>query len=113
MDKLVADDDSLRYNPVDLSYNDNGKNVLAVCKDRSLIVVNNLIMDSTSFPSALMYITRNKWISELDICISSKELILCISYFNVNQDTAFPSNHEPVTVHLSFPEQRISLEHTP
>ena len=110
MDKLVADDDSLHYNPVDLGYNDNGKKVLAVCKDHSLIVVNNLITDSTSFPSTLTYRTRNKWISELDICIASKELIPCVSYFNVNQDTAFPSNHAPVTVRFSFPGQRISLE---
>ena len=99
----------LRYNPIDLGVNDNGKKVLSICKDNNLVVINNLQTESKSFTSALTYRERNKWKSELDICITSRDLIHTVSQFQVNQNMTFPSNHAPVSVCFTFPERTISL----
>ena len=47
--------------------------------------------------------------SLLDLCIVSKELIPCVSELIIDQNTALPSNHAPVTACLTFPEERASL----
>ena len=109
VNELVADNERLNYNPIDMGENGNGKKVLSICKDHNLVVVNNLSTDSASFTSALTYRTRKTWISELDICITSKDLIPTISHFHVNQDITFPSNHAPVSVCFTFPEKDMSL----
>lgn len=108
VNELVSHTATFKYTMVDPGINDNGKKVLAVCKDRKLLVVNNLSTGSSSFPGGLTYRTRNKWISQLDLCIVSEDLIPCVSHFDVNQDTTLPSNHAPVSVRVTFPEERLS-----
>ena len=98
------------YNkPVDSVLNDNGKRLLAVCRDSKLIVVNNLVAGSNCFLGGLTFRKRNRWISQLDLCVTSEELIPCVSHFNIDQDSTFPSNHAPVSVGFTFPKETMSL----
>ena len=100
---------SWRYNPVDIGENENGKKLLSICKDNDLVVANNLTTESAMLSSSLTYRMRNKWVSELDLCVVSKELIPAITQLHVNQDTSFPSNHAPVSVNLYLPERVTSI----
>ena len=109
--QLVKHNASYTYSaPVDVTVNDNGKKLLAICGDRNLMLVNNLRTESRSFPGALTFRMRNRWISQLDLCLVSEELIPCVSDFHVNQDITFPSNHAPVSVQFKFPEQHFGLQ---
>ena len=94
---LAGDDASLTYQITDSGVNDNGKRIAAICKDHNLVLVNNLRTGTATFPGALTFRQRKKWISELDLCIVSKNLVSHVTSFNVNQDTVFPSNHAPVS----------------
>ena len=108
---LVSRNMSYGYdNPVDQVTNDNGKKILAVCKDNELLIVNNLKTKYKYHHGALTFRLRNTWISQLDLCIASEVLIPYVSEFNVNQDTSFPSNHAPVSVSFNFPGERLSLK---
>ena len=99
------------YNtPVDSILNDNGRKLLAVCRDSKLLVVNNLVADSKSFQGALTFRKRNNWTSQLDLCLTSEKLISCVSHLNINQDTNFPSNHAPVSIGFLFPKEIMSLQ---
>ena len=96
--------------PVDSVLNDNGKRLLAVCRDSKLLVVNNLIVESKSFLGALTFGKGNNWTSQLDLCVVSEDLIPCVSHFNIDQDTSFPSNHAPVSIGFTFPKETMSLQ---
>lgn len=50
-------------------------NILAtICVDHKLLIVNNLKSDNNCFKSKLTYRAGTQWISELDICISCRNL---------------------------------------
>ena len=106
---LVDDSASLSYNVIDPGVNDSGKKMIAICKDHDLVVVNNLSTESATFAGALTFRQRNKWISEVDLCITSKDLISNVTSFLVNQDTSLPSNHAPVSVQLAFPKRNLNI----
>ena len=97
------------YNPVDLGENENGKKLFSICKDNRLMVANNLVTEDVTLTSSLTYRIRNKWVSELDLCIMSEELIPAVSKLSVNQDTSLPSNHAPVSVNINLPERSLSI----
>ena len=97
------------YNPVDVGENENGKKLFNICKDNNLVVANNLKTESATLTSSLTYRMRNKWVSELDLCIVSKKLAPALTHFHVNQDTSLPSNHAPVSVTFNSPERSIGL----
>ena len=98
-----------RYNIIDHGENENGKKMINILKDNNLMVINNLKTESKEFTSSLTYRVRNRWISELDVCIVSDDLVATVSHFHVNSDLSFPSNHAPVSVNFEFPESALGL----
>ena len=100
---------SWTYHPVDVGVNENGKKLFNICRDNKLVVANNLRTESATLNSSLTFRVKNKWVSELDLCIVSKDLAPSVTHFQVNQDTALPSNHAPVSVTFS-PEKSIGLQ---
>ena len=107
---LISDSATLTYNVVDPGVNDHGKKVFTICKDHELVMVNNLSTETGTFTGALTFRQRKKWISELDLCIISKELISNIERFEVDQNPSLPSNHAPISVQLTFPERDLNLQ---
>ena len=105
----LLNDNRWHYNPVDLGENENGKKLFSICKDNGLMVANNLVTEDVTLTSSLTYRIRNKWVSELDLCIVSEELIPAVSKLSVNQDTSLPSNHAPVSVNINLPERSLSI----
>ena len=106
---VVDDSQFLTYKTIDPGINDSGKRLVDICKDHNLVLVNNLCTETATFQGALTFRQRNKWISELDLCIVSKAMIKDVKSFNVNQDTSLPSNHAPVSLQMTFPKRDLSV----
>ena len=68
--------------------NDNASAISAICVDMKLIVINNLQIFDQHFKSNLTYRSGADWKSELDICISSPNVIKYLCNFNVWQDVS-------------------------
>ena len=99
--QLVQHHPGLTYSPVDSSVNDNGREVMQLCMDNSLLVLNNLEAEQ-SFKGGFTFRRRKKWISEIDLCLLSPELVDCTKCFRVSQDTEYPSDHAPLSVEFVF-----------
>ena len=106
----VEDNEILSYHPIDLAENENGKSVIQICKDRRLLVVNNLSTDLCNFKDDLTYKKWEKWTSELDVCVVSRSIVPNITDFLVDQNANLPSDHALVTIKLHIPSQRMDLK---
>ena len=90
------------YNVVDEGKNDNGKTLLSICKDSNLVIANNLVSSCRTLGGALSFRKKQRWVSELDLCVISRDLVHSVVNVNVDQDFRFPSDHAPVSVTLDF-----------
>ncbi|ELU17227.1 hypothetical protein CAPTEDRAFT_210518 [Capitella teleta] len=72
-----------------------GKIVLEMCKHLNAVIINNLSTGSKFFRGSLTFRERQRWISELDLCIISSELVHLVD--NLVIDTSFASLR---TMHL-------------
>ena len=110
---LVSDDTSLTYRPIDLQLNARGQEMLQLCEDCKLLPVNNLEIETDSgkqhFKTGLTFRKRQNWISELDYCLVSRNLIPYIEYVAINQSFHFPSDHAPLSVTFNFPAKLPSI----
>ena len=92
------------------STNENASIMSTVCVEQNLIVINNLKFNDMYYASNLTYRKRNDWVSELDVCIVSCNILQCIKEFSVNNDLSLPSDHAPIAIVLSPPSvDRVSL----
>ena len=78
--------------------NDNAIAMAALCVSEGLVVVNNLKTPDKYFPSNLTYRKAAHWISELDTCIVSPQLLNYIDDFKVTQSMSLPSDHAPISL---------------
>ncbi|XP_045124370.1 uncharacterized protein LOC123512192 [Portunus trituberculatus] len=83
--------------------NDNVRVLLGICLEGNLLVMNNLQTRDKYFPSKLTYRQGMQFVSELDLCLVSPNVIDCIHSFDVNQDVSLPSDHAPISVSLKPP----------
>ena len=91
-----------RYNVVDEGTNTNGRMLLQTCKDNDLVVANNLVtMEGRTLQSGLSFRKKKRWISELDLCMVSRQLSDSLVDLTMNQDLGFPSDHAPLSVKYS------------
>ena len=78
--------------------NDNAAIMSTICTDNDLLVVNNLRTFDKHFVSDKTYRKKGTWISELDTCIVSQNLVRCINDFSVVRQSGLPSDHAPIAV---------------
>lgn len=95
--QLVQRHSHLKYNVLDDCVNDNGRQILQICEDNSLLVLNNLESERVKFTGGLSFRRKKKWISEIDLCILSQKLLDYTKSLHVSHDVDFPSDHAPVT----------------
>ena len=100
--ELVHQSPELRYHVVDSTLNSNGRDVLQVCTDNKLLILNNLQSDDNFFQGGLTFRRKKKWVSELDLCMLSPSLLSCTKSLLVSQDTSDPSDHAPVSIEFNF-----------
>ena len=77
----------------------NGNDVLQLCQDAGMIVLNNLCYkgDISRFQSKCTYRKGDKWISELDLCLVHPELLPMIESLRIGNEH-LPSDHALITV---------------
>lgn len=109
---LLSVNEKLVYvNQPEAKQNANGKVLQNICKIGKLVILNNLLTESIYFQGALTFRKRNKWISELDLCVLSRDLIECVTTFNINHDLSLPSNHAPISLVFNHdPNLRVKAE---
>ena len=108
----INDDEaySYPYIPDDITTpNDNAYVLTTICKDYDLIVINNLKVLDKHFVSDKTYKQGIRWVSELDVCVGSLDLIGAIDWFRVYQAENLPSDHAPVALQISRDD--ICLDH--
>lgn len=81
--------------------NDNAEFLSTICLENKLLVLNNLKTGDRHFMSSKTYRKRDIWISELDTCLVSPNLVKCVDDFAVIKGRDLPSDHAPISVTLS------------
>lgn len=97
----VLDGDGLSYPVIadDINVpNDNAELLSAICVENSMVVVNNLKSQQKHFLGKKTFRRRDAWISEVDICVASRNMIKYIDDFSVVQRVDLPSDHAPITL---------------
>ena len=69
-----------------------------ICIKNNLLIINNLKSEYKRYVGALTFRRRNKWISELDLCVVTRSVVPYISDFRINHDISLPSNHAPINI---------------
>ena len=87
----------------------NGRNMFHVFRDCGLIPINNISSCDRSFKGNFTFRMRQRWISELDWCVCTPNVLSFISDMAINNDIALPSNHAPLSVEFKFPYSLESL----
>ena len=64
--------------------------------------MNNLRTPYHKWEGKSAYRKKQRWISEVDLCLVSAPLVEAILGFDVNQNLKFPSDHAPVSVAFDF-----------
>ena len=82
--ELLDNGSNLHYTGCeDTIVNSNGKNILQVCKDEKLVVVNNLKYNENHYKSNLSFRKKQRWISEPDLLIISKKGLRLMEAFKM------------------------------
>ena len=89
--------------------NSNGNKLLQMCRDIGGVIVNNLQTETRNFQSSLTFRRRHTWISELDLCIISKEDIVCATNLTINKDVNMPSDHAPLSIEIDLTKSGSSI----
>lgn len=75
-----------------------------MCIDNKMGVVNNLKHRDKYLSSDKTYKQGNSWVSELDICLESYDLIEYINKFRVYLADYLSSDHAPISLQMSLPK---------
>ena len=82
--------------------NINGNLIYSICCENKLLIVNNASINSKHFKSSLTYKQGRIWVSELDVCIISPNLVDVVNNFKTIQDMSLPSDHAPISFDLQI-----------
>ena len=88
----------------DHAVNTQGQILVQMCRDTDCLIANHLghLGGGLSFK-------KRTWISELDVCITPKEVIPLISQLKIENDKTLPSDHAPLEVTLDLSKSPVDL----
>ena len=91
----------------DLTVNPQGRTLVQMCRDTNCLIANHLghLGGGLSFK-------KRTWISELDLCITSKEVMPLISRLKTENAKNLPSDHAPLEVTLDLSKCTVMLSST-
>lgn len=81
--------------------NSNALNLIQSCNDTSLVVLNNSKTKEKHFQGSCTFRQKDRWISELDICLLTEKTLPYVNELHFNTSTSLPSNHAPMTVSIA------------
>ena len=111
---VTVDNEKLSYEGCeDRAVNKNGKCLLQLCEDTSLVVVNNLKFGGRHFKSNLSFRKKANWISETDIMLASESCLRLVESFNMVQrfeNKLLYSDHALLEFKMDVTRIRVSME---
>ena len=92
------------YTPVDMlqTPSPHGKRLDTIREAAQLYVVNNMHYNGKHFPGGLSFRRGARWISELDMCLVSRNALDMLINFHVDNHLLYPSDHAPITITLDI-----------
>ena len=86
---------------VNRTQNAPGKNVINLCKEKSLVIANHLSYSNRVLGGNLSYRKGKNWISELDLCLMHEKSLPLIKEVRVRQEIK-GSDHAPLCVTMDI-----------
>ena len=86
---------------VDEVVNENGKQLINLCRSSGAVVGNHLLYKGKSFGGGLTFKRKTRWISEIDLCVLKEEVLDNVRGISVNH-TVTGSDHAPLVLELNF-----------
>ena len=99
---LIDEACGFTHDIVDNTVNTNGRSLVQTCIASRLTPVNNLKTADKTWNGNLTYRKKQRWISEVDLCLVSAPLTEAVSHFFVDQSLRYPSDHAPISVGFDF-----------
>ena len=84
----------------DNTINAQGRNLINLCRDRSLVIANHLKHNSKCFGGNLSYRKGDNWISEIDLCLIHENVLPILNEVEVKQEIK-GSDHAPLCISLN------------
>ena len=94
-------------NILDTNRNENGRQLLNLCRSSSMVIGNHLVYNGREFGGGLTFRRGPTWISEIDMCILKENILGLLKSVEINQNI-YGSDHAPLMIQLSFPGTRES-----
>ena len=108
------DEDILVYRGCeDIIVNENGKNLMDVCRETNTAVVNNLLYDGKHFKTKLSFRRKDNWISEPDLLVTSRsgiELISLVETVQYHNGRHLCSDHALLAFEIDVKKVKVSTE---
>ena len=94
---------------VDKGSNAHGKELANICKWSEVYPVNNVTLNGKQFSGNLTFRKRTEWISQLDWCICSFDVLQCIRDFAVLSSSPLLGDHATLSVAIDVPGPGIDI----
>ena len=99
---LLDETSGVTHDIVDNTVNSNGRSLVQTCIANQLTPINNLKIGDRVWKGNLTYRKKQRWISEVDLCLVSSPLVEAVCHFAIDQNLQYPSDHAPVSVGFDF-----------
>ena len=113
MPNLSVFDDQARgvvyTNNVDNGTNAHGRELTSLCKWSGLYPVNHLTFNGKYLAGGVTFRKREAWISQIDWCFCSSEVIPCIRKFSVLGESPLLGDHAALAVDVEVPGPCVDL----
>ena len=101
MDALSEPNESIIYSQnADPVTNTNGRELLNLCLSCKLKPLNHMQYSGTCFNGGLTFKQKDRWISQLDWAVVSKDAINYVVSFDILQSYSLPTNHAPIALQI-------------
>ena len=101
LNALVFEADRIQYSSnVDTATNTNGRDLVNLCLTSDLKPLNHMMYHGKSFDGNLTFKQKDRWISQLDWAVASKDLLCDVLSFKILQSQSLPTNHAALALHL-------------
>lgn len=84
----------------DATVNSHGRAIENIRNNNDMVIVNNLNYNGKVYDGNLTFKERNKWLSEIDLCIAKRQCLSMIQDTRVHQEV-IGSDHDPLSIRLT------------
>ena len=111
LENLAYGEHLVSYTPIDTlqTPSPHGKRLDTIREAAHLYVVNNMHYKGKFFPGGLSFRRGPRWISELDLCLVSRNALDMLNDFLVDNHQRYPSDHAPITIKLDISSSMLDI----